>query len=240
MELFLTFSVIGWKNLFYKSFTIWSKDFKLVFRNRKRNDLTRNWNYFSPFQISDKKLLLQKLTHLVHWSQNGFQKQEKELHKQEMELFFPFLVIWSKNLFYKSFPIWSDDSKMVSRKQDMELSKEEKELFLPFPVIRSKNFFYKSYPIWFTDPKMVCRNRKWNYFSPFWSSDQKTYVTKVSTFGSMIPKWFPENRKWNYLKRKKNYFSPFWLSDQKTFFTKISLFGLPLPNWFSETGNGIM
>jgi hypothetical protein len=33
-------------------------------------------------------------------------------------------------------------------------------------------------------------NRKWNYLSPFQSSDQKTSLTKISPFGPMIPKWF--------------------------------------------------
>jgi hypothetical protein len=81
----------------------------------------------------------------------------------------------------------------------MELSKQEMELFLHFPVIRSKNFFEKSIPIWSNDSKMVFRNRKWNYlnrkwnyFSTFQSSDQKTSLTKVSTFGPTIPKWFSE------------------------------------------------
>ena len=73
------------------------------------------------------------------------------------------------------------------------------ELFLPFPVFRSKNFFNNSIPILSNDSKMVFRNRKWkylnrkwNYFSPFQSSDQKTYLTKVSQFGPTIPKWFSE------------------------------------------------
>jgi hypothetical protein len=81
----------------------------------------------------------------------------------------------------------------------MELSKQEMELFLPFPVIGSKNFFNKSIPIWSNDSQMVFRNRKWNYlnrkwnyFSPFQSSDQKTSLTKVSSFGPMFPKWFSE------------------------------------------------
>ena len=34
----------------------------LVFRNRKRNDLTRKWNYFSPFQLSDQKTSFTKVT----------------------------------------------------------------------------------------------------------------------------------------------------------------------------------
>jgi hypothetical protein len=81
----------------------------------------------------------------------------------------------------------------------MELSKQEMELFLPFPVIGSKNFLNKSIPIWSNDSNMVFRNRKWNYlnrkwnyFSPFQSSDQKTSLTKVFSFGPTIPKWFSE------------------------------------------------
>jgi hypothetical protein len=81
----------------------------------------------------------------------------------------------------------------------MELSKQEMELFLPFSVVRSKNFFNKSSPIWSNDFKMVFRNRKWkylyrkwNYFSPFQSSDQKTSLTKVFPFGPTISKRFSE------------------------------------------------
>jgi hypothetical protein len=81
----------------------------------------------------------------------------------------------------------------------MEISKQEMELFLPFPVIGSKNFFNKSIPIWSNDFKMVFRNgkwnflnRKWNYFYPFQSSDQKTSLTKDSSFGPTISKWLSE------------------------------------------------
>jgi hypothetical protein len=81
----------------------------------------------------------------------------------------------------------------------MELSKQEMELFLPFLVIGSKDLFNKSIPIWSNKSKMVFRNRKWNYlnrkwnyFSPFQSSDQKTSLTKVSTFGPTNSKWFSE------------------------------------------------
>jgi hypothetical protein len=81
----------------------------------------------------------------------------------------------------------------------MKLSELEMELFLPFSVIRSKNFFNESIPIWSNDSKMVFRNRKrnyinrkWNYFSPFQSSDQKSSLTKVSQFGLKIQKWFSE------------------------------------------------
>jgi hypothetical protein len=72
-------------------------------------------------------------------------------------------------------------------------------LFLPLPVIELKNFINKRFFIRSIDFKIVFRNRKWNYLnrkwnyvSPFQSSDQKTYLTKVSPFGPTIPKWFSE------------------------------------------------
>jgi hypothetical protein len=55
MELFLTFPVIGSNKLFYKSIPNWPNNSKMVFRNRKWNDLNRKWNYFSPFQSLDHK-----------------------------------------------------------------------------------------------------------------------------------------------------------------------------------------
>ena len=88
--------------------------------------------------------------------------------------------------------------------------------------------FYKSFHIWSTASKLVlrnrdwnCLNRKWNLVSPFHLSDQKSSFTKVTPFGSLIRKWFPENRKWNYLTRKWNHFSPFQSVDQKASFQKF-------------------
>jgi hypothetical protein len=73
------------------------------------------------------------------------------------------------------------------------------ELFLPLPVIRFKNFFNKRFLIRPNNCKMVFRNRKWNYlnrkwnyFSPFQSLNAKTYSTKVSPLGTMIPNWSSE------------------------------------------------
>jgi hypothetical protein len=81
----------------------------------------------------------------------------------------------------------------------MECSKQKMELFFLFPVIGSKKFFNKSIPIWSNDSKIVFRNRiwnylnrKWNYFSPFQSSDQQIYLKEISSFGPMIPEWFSE------------------------------------------------
>jgi hypothetical protein len=47
--------------------------------------------------------------------QNGFQNQDMELSKQEIELFLPFPIIGSKNFFNKNIPICFNDSKMVFR-----------------------------------------------------------------------------------------------------------------------------
>jgi hypothetical protein len=104
MELILPFLVIRSKNFFKKSIPIWSNDSKMAGGNRKWNDLNRKWNYFSPFQSSDQKLLLRNYPHLLQRFQNGFQNQEMELSKQEMELFLSFLVIGSKNSLKKVSP----------------------------------------------------------------------------------------------------------------------------------------
>ena len=45
-----------------KSISIWLNNYKLVSRNRKWNYLNRKWNYFSPFQSSDQKSSLTKVS----------------------------------------------------------------------------------------------------------------------------------------------------------------------------------
>jgi hypothetical protein len=77
-----------------------------------------------------KKLLKEKYPHLVQWFQNGFQKQETELFKQEMELLLLFPVMGSNNFFNKRIPIWSNDSKMVFRNRKWNY------------LIRKWNYFY--------------------------------------------------------------------------------------------------
>ena len=62
MELFHHFPVIGSKNFFYKSFSNWSNDSKMVLRNRKWNYLNRKWKYFTPFQSSYQKTSLTKVS----------------------------------------------------------------------------------------------------------------------------------------------------------------------------------
>jgi hypothetical protein len=62
MELLLPFLVIGLINFFNKIIPIWSNDSKMVFRKRKWNYRNRKWNYFSPFQSSDQKISLTKVS----------------------------------------------------------------------------------------------------------------------------------------------------------------------------------
>ena len=68
----------------------------------------------------------------------------------------------------------------------MELSKQEMELFLPLLCLWSKNFFYKIFLICsegfqtnFQKRKCKYPNRKWNNFSHFQASDQKTFFFKM-------------------------------------------------------------
>jgi hypothetical protein len=62
MELFLPFPVIRSKNFFNKSIPIWYSDSIMIVRNRKWNYLNRKWNYLSPFQSSNQKTSLTKVS----------------------------------------------------------------------------------------------------------------------------------------------------------------------------------
>ena len=54
MELFIPFPGLWSKNFFYNIFSILTKEFKIVFQNRKWNFPNRKLNYFSHFQASDQ------------------------------------------------------------------------------------------------------------------------------------------------------------------------------------------
>ena len=149
-----------------------------------------------------------------------------------MELFFPILGLWSKNIFWKNFLISTST-------QDFKIDfQNRKQIYLN----RKWNYL----------------NRKWNYFSHFHVSDKKTsfttfflYLPRSSKlvfktgneiiqtgYGINSPTSWPlienffywmflisskgfeinfRNRKWNYPNRKWNYSSNFQASDQKTF-----------------------
>ena len=92
----------------------------------------------------------------------------------------------------------------------MELFKQEMELFPPLPDFWSKNLFYKmsliftsEFIIDFQNRKWNQPNRKWNYFSHFRASDQKTSFTQCFTF-------FPRSLRLIFKTGKgKNWFSHF-------------------------------
>ena len=77
----------------------------------------------------------------------------------------------------------------------MELSKQEMELFLLLRDLKSKTFFYKKFLTFksesktcFENRKYNYPNRKWNYFSYFLTSNQKTSLTKNVYLSKTNPK----------------------------------------------------
>ena len=77
----------------------------------------------------------------------------------------------SNILFYKIFPIWSEDSKTISLTSRLRI-------------------FYKIFPFnlrSFRNRKWNYSNRKWNYFSNFQTLDQKTSFTKCFPLNLTIP-----------------------------------------------------
>jgi hypothetical protein len=128
---------------------------KWNYLNRKWNYLNRKWNYFSPFQSSDNKTSLTKVFPFSPTIPNWVSEQEMELSKQEMELFRPFSVVGSKNLFYKSIPIWSNDFKMVFRNRKWHYLNRKWNYFSPFQSLDQKTSLTKVFPISATIPKWV-------------------------------------------------------------------------------------
>ena len=181
MELFLPLPVIESKNFFHKRFLIKSNDFKIVFRNRKWYYLNRKWNYFSPFQSSDQKTSLTKVSPFGPMIPKWFSETGNGIIWTGNGIISPLSSHWIKKNLLQKYPHLVQQFQNGFQKKEMEWSEQEMELFLPFPVFRSKNFFNKSIPILSINSKMIDRNRKWNflnrkwnYFSPFQSSDQKT------------------------------------------------------------------
>ena len=89
------------KNFFYWMFLMRSKGFMIYFQNRK-------WNYFSYFQASNQKPLLQNFPHLT-------QRVQIQFLKQEMELFLQLTSFWSKHLFPNHEQTWRGWSQYAGR-----------------------------------------------------------------------------------------------------------------------------
>ena len=78
---------------------------KTSFRHRKWIFLNRKWNYFTYFKISNQKDLYIFDTRMIQGFQNKFLTQE-------IYLFNPFPLLWSKNFFRNSTFIWFKDSEI--------------------------------------------------------------------------------------------------------------------------------
>ena len=110
------------------------------FRNRNWNYLKRKWNYFSPFQSSDQKTSVTKVSPI------GL-RILKCISKQEMELFFPFPVIRSKNFFNKSISNGFKDSKMDFRNRKWNCLNRKWNHFSSFQSSDQKTSFTQVSPI---------------------------------------------------------------------------------------------
>ena len=113
MELFLPLPGLRSKNFFYNIFSILTKEFKIVFQNRKWNFPNRIWYYFSHLKASDQITSLQHLLHIYQGIQNGFSKQKMELSTQEMELFSHFQASDEKTFFITFSPYLPRNSKWI-------------------------------------------------------------------------------------------------------------------------------
>ena len=101
MELFIKFTGLWSKKLL---FIILTNKLKIDFKTGIIQ--TGNKNIYTTFSRPlIRKLLWQNVSHFYQGLQNWFLKQDMELFKQEMGLFLPLPVLWSKNFFNKNFLI---------------------------------------------------------------------------------------------------------------------------------------
>ena len=125
--------------------------------------------FYKMFQIWSKRFKI------------NFQNGKWNHQNRKWNYFYHFQAFDQNTSFTKYFSFDPRDSKLIL-KQDMEL-------FLPLLDLWSKNFFYKmflicskGFKIDFQNRKWNCPHRKWNYFSHFQASDQKTSFTKCFPF----------------------------------------------------------
>ena len=133
MELFHPLPGLWSKNLFYKMFLIWSKEFKINFQNRKWNYPNRKWNYLSHFQASDQKISFTKCfsydprgSKSIFKTGNGIIQTGNGILSPISRPLIKKLLLQHIFYLFQSFKNWFS-------KQEMELSKQEMELFLPHP-----------------------------------------------------------------------------------------------------------
>ena len=101
MELFSYLQTSDQKTSFTKVFLCNPKSPNQVWETGNRINSTGTGIIFPTYRILIKKLLLQNNLYLTWGAQNDFKKQEIELRKQEMELFFLLKDFGLKTVFYK-------------------------------------------------------------------------------------------------------------------------------------------
>ena len=108
---------------------------------QNRNNLNRKWNYLSHFRPSDQKLLLQDVSYFSKGVSKWFSKQEMDLFKQEMELFLPLPVLWSKNFFNKKFLISTKEFKIDFQNRNRNYLNRKRNYFSHFRASDQKTSF---------------------------------------------------------------------------------------------------
>ena len=92
-----------------------------------------------------KKLLLQDVSHFYRGLQNWFLKHEMELFKQEMELFLPLPVLWSKNFFNKNFLISTQEFKIDFQNRKRNYLNRKRNYFSHFLASDQKTSFTRCF-----------------------------------------------------------------------------------------------
>ena len=122
MELFLPLPVIESKNFFNKRFLIKYNDFKMVFGNRKWYFLNRKWNYFSPFQSSDQKTSLTKVSPFGPTIPKSFSETGNGIILTGNGIISPLSNHRIKKLLLQKYPHLVQRFQNCFQKQEMELS----------------------------------------------------------------------------------------------------------------------
>ena len=125
-----------------------------------------------------------------------------ELSKQEIELFLPLPGLWLENFFHKMFSF--DPGNGIIQIGFGFISPTSR------PLITK--FFYKIFFIWskgfniyFENRKLDYPNRKWNHFSHFQASDQKTLKPPEASLKLSTEEEFRKIKLWQLVSLLKHY-----------------------------------
>ena len=142
-----------------------------------------------------------------------------ELFKQEMELFLPLPVLWSKNFFNKNFLISTQEFKIDFQNRNRNYLNRKRNYLSHFRASDQKTSFTRcshfSQGVWDWYSKQEIE--LFLPLSGWWSNN---YFYKKILISTKMFKIGFQNRKRNYLNRKWNYLSHLWPSDEKTSYTR--------------------